>query len=71
MKSAPKGTIPYVQSWRTLFLDAYLEEDKAFVSSIIKDTAPLVTGLDGLEAVRVVNAGNTSIKERQPVKIHR
>ncbi|MFA6763044.1 MAG: Gfo/Idh/MocA family oxidoreductase [Sphaerochaetaceae bacterium] len=72
MTISPEGIrSPYVQSWRTLFLDAYLEEDKAFVSSIIKDTAPLVTGLDGLEAVRVVNAGNTSIKERQPVKIHR
>jgi myo-inositol 2-dehydrogenase/D-chiro-inositol 1-dehydrogenase/scyllo-inositol 2-dehydrogenase (NAD+) len=54
-----------------LFLDAYLEEDKAFVASVAHDTAPLVTGMDGLEAVRVVNAGNTSIIEKRPVSIRR
>jgi myo-inositol 2-dehydrogenase/D-chiro-inositol 1-dehydrogenase/scyllo-inositol 2-dehydrogenase (NAD+) len=54
-----------------LFLDAYLEEDKAFVASVVKDTAPLVTGVDGLEAVRVVNAGNASIIEKKPVVIRR
>lgn len=69
---SPEGIhAPYVQSWRTLFLDAYYEEDKAFIDSISKDTMPLVTGLDGLEAVRVVNAGNTSIIEKRPVVIRR
>jgi myo-inositol 2-dehydrogenase/D-chiro-inositol 1-dehydrogenase/scyllo-inositol 2-dehydrogenase (NAD+) len=69
---SPEGIhAPYVQSWRTLFLDAYYEEDKAFIASISKDTIPLVTGLDGLEAVRVVNAGNTSIIEKRPVVIRR
>jgi myo-inositol 2-dehydrogenase/D-chiro-inositol 1-dehydrogenase/scyllo-inositol 2-dehydrogenase (NAD+) len=69
---SPEGIhSPYVQSWRTLFLDAYLEEDKAFVASVVKDTAPLVTGVDGLEAVRVVNAGNASIIEKKPVVIRR
>jgi len=69
---SPEGiNSPYVQSWRTLFLDAYREEDKAFIASIANDTQPLVTGRDGLEAVRVVCAGNTSIRERRPVTIRR
>ena len=69
---SPEGiSSPYVQSWRTLFIDAYLEEDKAFIDSILKDCMPLVTGNDGLEAVRVVNAGNTSIIEKRPVIIRR
>lgn len=69
---SPKGiTSPYVQSWRTLFLDAYLEEDVQFIRAIVEDSEPLVTGQDGLEAVRVVNAGNTSIREGRPVAITR
>jgi myo-inositol 2-dehydrogenase/D-chiro-inositol 1-dehydrogenase/scyllo-inositol 2-dehydrogenase (NAD+) len=62
---------PHVRSWRTLFIDAYREEDKAFVEAVAEDSEPLVTGTDGLEAVRVVNAGNTSIIEKRPVKIRR
>ena len=62
---------PFVTSWRTLFLDAYYEEDRAFIETIIKDEEPLVTGRDGLEAVRVVEAGNRSIREKVPVKISR
>ncbi len=62
---------PFVTSWRTLFLDAYYEEDRAFIESIINDEEPLVTGRDGLEAVRVVEAGNRSIQEKTPVKISR
>lgn len=62
---------PFVQSWRTLFVDAYLEEDKAFVEAIQNDSQPLVTGEDGLEVVRVVNAGNTSIREKRPITLDR
>ena len=62
---------PFVSSWRTLFLDAYYEEDHSFVEAIITDTEVEVTGLDGLEAVRVVNAGNTSIIEHRIVEIER
>ena len=68
----PEGiSSPFVNSWRTLFLDAYLDEDKSFIDAIVQDSVPLVTGLDGLEAVRVVNAGNTSIRERRPVILQR
>ncbi len=61
---------PVVQSWRTLFTEAYLAEDCAFVDCIRNDTTPEVTGYDGLQAVQVVNAGNQSIRERRPVTIH-
>ncbi len=62
---------PFVSSWRTLFLDAYYEEDRCFIDAVVNDTPVEVTGLDGLEAVRVVNAGNRSITERCPVRIER
>ena len=60
---------PAVPSWRNLFLDAYLQEDKEFIDSIIDDSVPRVTGHDGKMAVAVVNAGNRSIIERRPVQL--
>lgn len=60
---------PVVQSWRTLFTDAYHAEDCSFVECIRNDTTPEVTGYDGMQAVQVVNAGNQSIRERRPVTI--
>lgn len=53
---------PYIKSWMTLFLDAYLTEDKAFVDCIVRDTAPPVSGIDGMMATRIVEAGNESIR---------
>jgi predicted dehydrogenase len=58
-----------VESWQTLFTEAYYGEDLAFVNAIIEDTSPPVTGIDGLMAVKVVNAGNLSIKEKRPVTL--
>ena len=60
---------PFVKSWQNLFIDAYKGEDAHFVECIQKDLTPRVTGKDGLEAVKVVNAGNQSILERRPVNI--
>ncbi len=60
---------PFVKSWQNLFLDAYFREDAHFVDCIRNDKTPRVTGKDGLEAVKVVNAGNVSIIEKRPVKI--
>ena len=40
---------------------AYLNEDISFVKAVREDGPVLVTGRDGLMAVRVVNAGNQSI----------
>ncbi|MFT0846480.1 Gfo/Idh/MocA family oxidoreductase [Actinomycetaceae bacterium L2_0104] len=50
-----------VATWRDLYRDAYVAEARAFVQSIVEDSPPEVTGEDGLEAVRIVNAGNASI----------
>ncbi len=60
---------PAVKSWRDLFSDAYLEEDRAFVRAIREDRTPSPSGRDGLEAVKAVNAGNRSIASGVPVKI--
>jgi myo-inositol 2-dehydrogenase/D-chiro-inositol 1-dehydrogenase/scyllo-inositol 2-dehydrogenase (NAD+) len=60
---------PAVKSWRDLFSDAYLEEDRAFVRAIVEDRAPSPSGRDGLEAVKAVNAGNRSIATGAPVKL--
>ena len=58
---------PSVKSWCNLFIDAYAGEDRAFVECILEDSEPKVTGHDGKMAVKVVNAGNTSIIEKKPV----
>lgn len=60
---------PFISSWTTLFKDAYLEEDVQFVRCILEDTAPAVTGEDGMMAVAAVKAGNRSIKEKTIVKL--
>ena len=60
---------PFINSWMTLFTDAYLAEDCAFVAAVRNDTKPPVTGRDGLEAVRIVEAGNRSIRTGEIVKL--
>lgn len=68
--SKAKGvTEPAVNSWRTLFKDAYLNEDISFINSILEDSAPKVTGHDGKMAVGAVLAGNLSIKEKRVVSL--
>ena len=70
MTCSPNGiSTPFVKSWQNLFLDAYKLEDQKFIESILEDSTPEVTGTDGLEAVKVVNAGNTSIIEKRPVTL--
>ena len=56
-----------VKSWTDLFEDAYLAEDKDFIAGILEDRPPKVSGIDGKMAVRIVNAGNQSIKQGVPV----
>lgn len=60
---------PFMETWRTLFIDAYRKEDEEFIESIIEDKTPRVTGIDGKMAVKVVNAGNQSIREKRPVTL--
>lgn len=59
-----------VKSWRNLFSDAYEAEDASFVRCIREDTLPEVSGRDGLEAVKVVVAGNESIRTGAPVRLN-
>ena len=60
---------PFMETWRTLFIDAYRKEDEEFIESIVEDKTPRVTGIDGKMAVKVVNAGNQSILEKRPVQL--
>lgn len=64
-----KGGYPLVRSWRQLFAPAYLAEDVAFTECIRNDSDPVVTGHDGLMAVKVVRAGNESILENRIVEL--
>ncbi len=60
-----------VTSWRNLFKDAYLAEMECFIACILEDTAPQVTGLDGLRAVETVVAANQSLLSGAPVDLVR
>ena len=60
---------PFVNSWTTLFKDAYLEEDTHFIDCILNDKTPRATGKDGLMAVKIVEAGNESIITKQIVEL--
>lgn len=58
-----------VLTWSKLFADAYIAEANAFAECILKDTDPAVTGFDGKEALRLVNAGLRSLLEKRPVEL--
>lgn len=60
-----------MDSWRTLFRDAYVAEANAFADCILNDTEPEVTGHDGKMALILVNEGLRSILEKQPIEISR
>jgi len=60
---------PFINSWMTLFIDAYLAEDIAFIEAILNDAEPAVTGMDGRQAVRIVEAGNESILMKKIVRL--
>lgn len=60
---------PAVVSWTNLYRDAYLAEDIEFIAAIREGRRAAVTGEDGLAAVAVVNAGNRSIAEGNPVGV--
>ena len=47
----------------------YLQEDRAFVDSIVNGTPPLVTALDGLMSVELVNAVYESVRTNATIKV--
>lgn len=64
--SSDTGTVsPFINSWMTLFTDAYLAEDTSFVNAILNDTPVEVSGMDGRMAVATVEAGNRSITRQE------
>jgi len=68
--TSKKGIVrPAMNSWKYLFRDAYLREDTSFINCILNDEPPKVSGLDGKMAVKVVKAGNLSIKEKRIVEL--
>ena len=58
-----------MDSWRTLFRDAYAAEDQSFIDCIQNDTQPYVTGLDGKMALILVNAALKSLLEKKVVEL--
>ena len=60
---------PFINSWMTLFTEAYLAEDTAFVQAILNDTPVEVSGYDGRMAVATVEAGNHSITHKKIVTV--
>ncbi|WP_020618059.1 Gfo/Idh/MocA family oxidoreductase [Paenibacillus daejeonensis] len=60
---------PFMNSWRSLYKEAYWAEDCDFVDCILEDREPRVTGLDGKMAVRVVEAGNRSLSEGGVIRL--
>ena len=58
-----------MDSWRTLFKDAYLAEANAFADCVLNDSEPEVTGYDGKMALILVNEGLRSILEKRPIEI--
>ena len=58
-----------MDSWRTLFREAYVAEAQAFIDAIRNDTEPDVTGLDGKMALVMVNAGVQSYLEHRPIEV--
>lgn len=57
------------RSWRILFKDAYLEEDKHFANCILNNEEPKVSIEDGKKAIEIVIAANKSIETGQPIKL--
>src|ERR1051326_1338469 len=45
----------------------YVQEDRAFIDSIVNNSPPLVTALDGLIAVRIADAVYESVRRVHPV----
>lgn len=49
------------------FRNAFVEEDRSFVESILSHSAPKISALDGLRAIEIAEACRTSTRERRKV----
>jgi myo-inositol 2-dehydrogenase/D-chiro-inositol 1-dehydrogenase len=57
--------LPREEKW------GYLQEDRAFIDSIVNNSPPLVTARDGLMSVEIANAVYESVRSQAAVTIHR
>lgn len=57
--------LPREEKW------GYAQEDRAFIDAIVNDSAPLVTAMDGLMSVELVNAVYDSVRSGSPVEVRR
>ena len=53
----------------TRFSDAYLEEVRDFVDNMLNDRPPRVTGEDGLRALEIAVAAETSHLQSKPISV--
>jgi predicted dehydrogenase len=58
-----------VRSWRTLFADAYREEDRHFVAVARGEEEPRTRAEDGVRALATVLAANRSMETGSPVRL--
>jgi len=65
----PGGHYRAVDHFLVRFAEAYVEEMRDFVETILSDRAPRVTGDDGRRALAVVLAAVRSCRESRPVQI--
>lgn len=71
MVSTGAGVSTAKPTWFFLerYNDAFIQEEKEFVSSILNDTPTPVGAKDGLEPVRMAFAAGKSLREGRPVKL--
>ena len=50
-------------------MDSFAEEMKQFVAALIDDTDTPVTGIDGLQPIKLGLAAKKSVEEGRPVKL--
>ena len=55
--------LPREEKW------GYMQEDRAFIDSIVKGLPPLVTARDGLMSVKIVSAVYESVKAGGPIEV--
>jgi len=55
--------LPREEKW------GYVQEDRAFIDAIVNGTEPLVTALDGLMSVKMVDAVYESVRSKAPVTL--
>lgn len=71
MISSGEGVTLAKPTWFFLerYNNAFIAEAKAFTEAILNDTETLVSGIDGIEPVKIAIAADKSLKEGRPVKL--